>query len=123
LTSYSTNLVASIQVARSEAIKRNTVVTLCASTDGAACADDWGNGWIVLSGASVLQREQALPSGWRVTEKDGIGSLTFQPTGVGVTQAEFTFCRATPAGSQERVLTVSATGTASVRKTTTGTCS
>ena len=38
LSAAANNLLASIQLARSEAIKRNLPVTVCASSDGATCA-------------------------------------------------------------------------------------
>ncbi len=41
-------LVGSMQLARSEAIARNTRVTLCASADGATCGNAWSNGWVVF---------------------------------------------------------------------------
>ena len=40
-----------IFLARSEAIKRNSVVVLCSSTDGAHCdgsPNSWANGWLVF---------------------------------------------------------------------------
>ena len=41
---------ASIIYARSEAIKRNQIVAMCASTDGTGCANstNWATGWIVF---------------------------------------------------------------------------
>ena len=42
LTSYANNFVASATLARSEAIKRNTVVTLCRSVNGTGCASSGG---------------------------------------------------------------------------------
>ena len=44
-------LIASINMARSEAIKRNLSVTLCRSADGASCAGagGWEQGWIVYA--------------------------------------------------------------------------
>ena len=41
---------ASIIYARSEAIKRNQLVAMCASTDGTGCANstNWATGWIVF---------------------------------------------------------------------------
>lgn len=43
-------LVSSMHLARSEAIKRGgTTISLCPSADGAACADaDWDGGWILF---------------------------------------------------------------------------
>ena len=39
---------ATLSLARSEAIKRNNNVTMCRSNDGATCAGNWENGWIVF---------------------------------------------------------------------------
>ncbi len=125
LRSYANSFVGNAYLARAEAIKSNAPVTLCVSTDGTSCATGgWEQGWIVLSGTTVVQRQQAVTSGYKITESAGLTSLTFQPTGIGATQAELTICRATPeAGSQERVVNISATGRPSVSKTETGTCS
>lgn len=38
-----------VYFARSEAIKRNTVVTICKSGDATQCGGDWTNGWIVFA--------------------------------------------------------------------------
>lgn len=124
LRSYANALVSNVYLARSEAIKANAPVTLCVSTNGTSCAaGGWEQGWIVLSGTTVVQRQQALTTGYKITDSIGLSSLTFQSTGIGSTQAALTICRATPeVGSQERVVTISATGRPSVSKTTAGTC-
>jgi type IV fimbrial biogenesis protein FimT len=139
LGAYANDIVASTLLARSEAIKRNVIVTVCTSGDGATCAGSgsWEQGWIVACKTSdnincdpaggnwlVFQRQQALASGIKITEAAAKIALDFQPTGVGSTQAALTVCRSMPtAGNQERVVTISATGRASVTKTTTGICS
>jgi type IV fimbrial biogenesis protein FimT len=132
LGSYANNLLASTMLARSEAIKRNVVVELCTSTNGTDCATSggWEQGWIVRDTVSgtALQRQQAVAAGFLVSALDPsnnvIRTLTFQPTGVGATQATVTVCRATPSvGSQERVVSISPTGRASSAKTTAGACS
>jgi len=94
------------------------------SSDGANCGTDgWQQGWIVLSGTTVIYSRPQAPRGFVITASSGATSLSFQPTGVGATAAIFTICRATPsAGSQERVVTIDASGRASVKRTTTGTC-
>lgn len=124
LRSYANTLASNAFLARGEAIKSNATVTICVSTNGTSCATGgWEQGWIVLSGTTVVQRQQAIGSGYKISESNGLTSLTFQPTGIGATQATLTICRATPqAGSQERVVTISATGRPSVSKTATGTC-
>ena len=46
-------LVASLNFARSEAIKRGGVVSVCASSSGTDCAADaWSDGWIVFVDAN-----------------------------------------------------------------------
>lgn len=127
LSSNANRLVASTAMARSEAIKRNAVTTLCVSTDAATCAGTggWEKGWVILSGTTVLHYEQPAPNGFKITEAGSIHTISFQSTGVGSTQATFTVCRATPTvGSQEREVRVTATGRTSVKRPPTpGTCS
>ncbi|MHB1054096.1 MAG: GspH/FimT family pseudopilin [Thiobacillus sp.] len=126
LGAYANNLAASAHLARSEAIKRNAVVTLCVSSNGTSCASGgWEQGWIVRAAdGTVVQRQQALPAGFKATETGGATSIGFQPSGVGAAAATLTVCRATPtAGGQERVVTISPTGRPNVTKTTTGSCS
>ncbi|WP_431273544.1 GspH/FimT family pseudopilin [Variovorax ureilyticus] len=125
LNAYATSLVAANQLARSEAIKRNASVTLCASADGSTCATDghWEAGWIVLSGTTVLRQQPAAASGYLMREAGGASSLNYDATGLGATQASINICRATPtAGSQERVVKISATGRTSITSTTLGAC-
>jgi type IV fimbrial biogenesis protein FimT len=125
LTSYSTDLVAGSQVARSEAIKRNTQVTLCVSSNGTSCATtgQWETGWIVISaGGAVIQKQPATASGYQIRDGAGLSALAFEATGVGATAGNFTICRAAPVGSQERVVKVSATGRTSITRTSTGIC-
>src|SRR5215472_6004423 len=84
LRSVANSLVGAAQLARSEAIKRDAVVTLCVSADGATCgAGNWSQGWIVTAGAVPLQSVQSAPTGFRVTPAGGAVALTFQPSGVG----------------------------------------
>jgi len=124
LRAIANGMVAATQVARSEAIKRNATVTLCVSSDGATCGTgNWQQGWIVISGTTVLHSEPATPSGYRVTPSAGSVALTFDATGLGATPDTFIVCRQTPrAGAQERVVTLTAAGRASVKTTTTGAC-
>ena len=125
LNSYSTDLVAGSQVARSEAIKRNAQVTLCVSTNGTSCATTglWETGWIVISADGVvIQKQPATASGYQIRDSGGLSALAFEATGVGATAANFTICRSSPLGSQERVVKVSATGRSSITRTSAGVC-
>jgi len=133
LRSAANDFIATANFARSEAIKRGTPVTMCVSTDGSTCiAGGWEQGWIVLGSTTVgttvvttvLQHEAAAPNGFKMTEAGGVASLSFQAIGVGSTAAAVTVCRATPSvGTQERVVTLDATGHAWVQITTKGICS
>lgn len=125
LSASANDLLASVQLARSEAIKRNVAVTLCASADGATCAASggWEQGWVVLTAGAVIQAQQALPADYLVTQTGGTAPLNFQPIGIGATAATFTVCRNDPDGNQERVVTVRAAGAAYVTRTTVGSCS
>ncbi len=125
LRSSANDFVASANFARSEAIKRGNAVTVCVSTNGSSCGSGgWEQGWIVLSGTTVLQRQFAAPGGFKISATGGVASLGFQPIGVGATPATLTVCRSTPtSGSQERVVTLDAVGRAWVKTTTRGACS
>jgi type IV fimbrial biogenesis protein FimT len=120
LSSLANDLVASTQIARSEAIKRNAEVVVCASTDGATCDDpavgDWQVGWIVQvdDSGEVIQRIAPLPEDFHAFQAGAPTAITFPPTVVGVTTASFTFCRTAPVGKQERVVTIKTSGTANV---------
>jgi type IV fimbrial biogenesis protein FimT len=115
LNAIANNFVASAQLARSEAIKRNMPVTLCASDDGAACGGTWTQGWIILAGDDVLQAHGAVSTGFQLSGM--VTTIQFQPSGVGATAATLTACRYAPeVGSQSRIITLSATGRPGVEK-------
>lgn len=64
ITTQTNDLVTALNIARSEAIKRNGAVTVCSST-GTACGGGWANGWLVMVGTTgapgqVLSIHEAL---------------------------------------------------------------
>ena len=137
LTSYSNNLVASVNLARNEALKRNAAITLRVSTNGTSCAvsGGWEQGWIVACPTSdsifcdpsgpnllVLHRQQGTSSDFRISEASSMRAMVFFPTGTGATQASFTVCRAAPLDQRQRQINVSGTGRANVTKTSSPTC-
>jgi type IV fimbrial biogenesis protein FimT len=123
LNGFANSLSAAAQVARSEAVKRNATITVCASSDGETCDDPggWEYGWIVVDQATdvVIQAHEPLPTEFKIS---GMQQLDFPGTVVGATTASLTVCRADPVGSEERVVTISGTGAAYVTITNTGTC-
>lgn len=49
MTGQVNQLFSLVYLARSEAIKRNNVVTICKSADGEFCSGNWSDGWVVFS--------------------------------------------------------------------------
>jgi type IV fimbrial biogenesis protein FimT len=127
LSSIANTFVSSAQLARSEAIKRNTRVNLCASSDGSTCTGAWVNGWIVVAAdGTLLSSQAAVPGGYVLSELNGVTTISFSPTGVGVTPNNFdglTICRSLPTpGNMERVVHINMIGRTYVEKTTAGSC-
>jgi len=121
LSGFANDIVASTQLARSEAVKRNVAVTMCASSGGVTCdnPDGWEAGWIVLADAggsnqALVQRRQALPPEFRMVQTGGVASVLFPPTVVAGNEVTLMVCRAEPEGSQERVVTITAARNARV---------
>lgn len=146
LAAYANNFVASAQLARSEAIKRNGTVVICRSADGLSCATGggWSQGWIVFadtgpvdpthrgngvldSDETLIQYQQALSPDYHLTGNaysvDFLATGGAQITGGGG-PVTLSLCRATPTpGRQERTLRISTTGRTSVESTANGSCS
>lgn len=133
LASYANTFVASAQLARSEAIKRNATVVMCRSADGVSCATagTWQQGWILwadtdndatVDADEIIQKQQAISSDYHFT--GGAYSVNFLGTGlVSGGPVTLSLCRAIPEpGRQERSLQLWPTGRISIAKTTTGIC-
>lgn len=122
LVSQANELVAVMQGARSEAIRRNTRVYLCSSSDGATCAssDTW-TGWLMFAdrdgnatpAAAEILQAGVVKNGLRVTSAAGItnGLLHFRADGLArgnantLLASSISVCKATtrPAENVRRV--------------------
>jgi len=124
IRSLSAELSAHSYLARSEAIKRNRVVRLCASSDAATCDNAaWSSGWIVLVDGDVIERRGALPTGFTIVGGGNVKSVMYRATGYGASGATLTVCRNAPqAGAEERVVTIDSGGKAYVKRTHAGIC-
>lgn len=137
LSTIANNLTGSALLARSEAGKRNTNITLCVSTNGTSCTTGgWEQGWIVMcktanattcdsagSGSIVILHQKAAPNGFKVTEASSANTVIFDSTGTNSTSATMKVCRSLPnVGQQERQVSINASGRAAISKTATGTC-
>lgn len=111
LRAASEGLKLSVGLARTEAVTRGGLVTLCrANTAGTACDNnnDWSHGWLVLpNGGDPVRVWDSLPSGYTLTVSGATQSIVFGPEGTvqGETPYEFTL-----SGSEKRCFSVNAIG-------------
>jgi len=104
----------SLYAARSEAIKQDVSVQVCASVNGLTCsgAATWEQGWIVLStapGATPVQVSGAQPTGTTVRSTTGVSQVTFLPTGLANVGTGFKLCDAR-GPTQARYVQLNVTG-------------
>jgi type IV fimbrial biogenesis protein FimT len=100
LLTEQTQLVMSLDYARSEAIKEDSSVSVCASSNGTTCSGvaNWSAGWLVVSSANPgqpLQVAPALAANNTLTEANGQAQVTFDATGLAstlVVPAQFKLC-------------------------------
>lgn len=129
LTSYTNNFVASAQLARSEAIKRNSRMTICKSANGTSCTTTggWQQGWIVFTDAAnyaekdpgevVVYKEGALPTGFLLTGNINVNNyVSFVPSGETVQWGTLTFCSQLGSSGPAREVIINSTGRLRVKK-------
>lgn len=100
-------MVASLQYARTEAVTRNSNVSLCPSSDGASCSgSDWAVGWIVFTdtnpppggngvvdaGDTVLRHVEALNRIDFVSDGGIANAVTYRRNGRSTATGNFTLC-------------------------------
>jgi type IV fimbrial biogenesis protein FimT len=83
--SQADSLISSLQYARSEAVKEDANVEVCASADGATCsnANNWATGWIVETTVAPITVLQVIP------QLTGNNTLTGTFNGAAVSQVVF----------------------------------
>lgn len=74
------DLVAALQFARSEAVRRGENVTVCSSNDQSTCSGAWSNGWVVRNAAGPIRVWPALRAGANVVPT-AAGTIVFVPMG------------------------------------------
>jgi type IV fimbrial biogenesis protein FimT len=133
--------ISGLNLARSEAIKRNRSVVLCKSAEGESCAatGGWEQGWIVFhdvnrnglrDGAElVIRREQPLSAGLRLSGNQHVASyVSYAPTGVatlvgGAFQAgTLTLCRRSAERGEARQIIINSGGRPRVQKASVDIC-
>lgn len=133
LTAATNDLLFSMHLARSEAIKRSSRVALCKTADGVACSarGGWEQGWIVFhdanqngerdAGEAVIQRIQPAGGGLRLTGNSPVArhvsyvaTGSTRTTGGGFQAGTLTVCSA--GAGEARQIVLSAVGRPRVQK-------
>lgn len=128
----SNELMTALNMARAEAVRRGSRISICPSSNGTACSGSggaWASGWIVFTDSAssdtaatatvhvVLSRHGALPSGAVVTSGptfvrfSGLGTA---PRGV----ASFSIKVSPCSGSNARAIQISASGRVAMAQAT-----
>lgn len=125
LSTQTNRLVSSLQLARSEALKLRTPVSVCRSTDGATCAGAgvWESGWLVfvdtngngdVDGEQIILNSSGLGSGntLRAAAAPFNDFVNYQPSGLqSAVAGNFRLCNGNnPDVNQGRQISVSTTG-------------
>jgi type IV fimbrial biogenesis protein FimT len=107
--------------ARSEAIKRNSVVSICRSNDGKSCANkaaNWNGGWIVFENLDGDQPADTDPGEPILARHAGVGgsftsnrvSFSFRPYDQGDVNGTLVYCAAKDDLKNARAIIISHTG-------------
>jgi len=129
LASATNELVSSLHLARSEAIKRNSRTVICTSATGTSCvaSGGWHQGWLVFhdvnnnavrdAGEGVILTRSAMPDGLRLTGNSHVSAyISYTPTGAtrtisGLWQVgTLTVCNDSDASKAARLVIISSTG-------------
>jgi type IV fimbrial biogenesis protein FimT len=115
-------LIGALNLARSEAAKRNINVSVCTSNDGATCAQGigWNDGWIVFEdgntqgtvdgGDTVLRVFGKLSQANQISPSAALANfITYKPDGFSTAQGHFILCDDSGTASA-RDISVSRTG-------------
>ena len=138
LSTQANSLVSSMQLARSEALKLRTTISICRTTDGASCVGTngaWDSGWLVFvddnqngaadatdgngdtdAGERVLLAQGPLSSGNTLRGVNAVNNfVSYLPSGLSSTNGNFRLCDGrAPDADKGRQITVGTTGRVSV---------
>ena len=121
VTAAQNDLVTALNMARSEALRRNRPVSVCASTDGATCgtATQWGSGWIAFTDtgtAGTVDGTDAVLQVWQPGDANinfssgGATYAQYQPTGLSTAAVTIDIAWTGCAGQRKRRISVAASG-------------
>lgn len=80
---HTNDLITAMNLGRSEATRRASLIELCASSDGATCSNstDWSTGWIVRTPAGEVLRTWPARSGGAGVLTANVSRFQFQARG------------------------------------------
>jgi len=118
LVTSTNDFISTINLARSESIRRAATVTICGTEDGAACdADAWSTGWIVFAdtnsdgdrdvGEPLLRVHEGLGNGYTLSPDDAFAtSVSYGADGSADDTGVFAVCHdGEVAGARAIILT------------------
>ena len=111
MSTQANDLISSLNLARSEAIRRGTSIKVCSSNDQASCGGSWEDGWIVITAddADLIKVYGALKGASTLTASEA--DITYTSSGfLSGAQITFTLCDSEETGELGRQVVVSATG-------------
>ena len=123
ITGQVNEMVTAFNLARIEAIRRGSPVSVCASSDRASCsgANDWASGWIVFADANstgnptvseLIRAWDQLPGNPAVSEVGGASFVRYLSNGTTGVLVPFTFSHTIPdcTGMQQRTIGITSAG-------------
>lgn len=121
LQGHASDVSAALQMARSEAVRRNAAVSVCGSSNGAACDGNWANMLTVVTSTNEVL--QVTPIRAPVQMNSTQNSITYRANGF-TNAASLTMCIPTTSPKQnKRILSITAAGKVSTAKADgSGTC-
>ncbi|ABE44791.1 methylation [Polaromonas sp. JS666] len=141
LTSQANAYLSALHLTRSEAIKRNSRMTVCKSADGLSCTEGggWQQGWIVFHDPNhnaakddtevMVHQSPALPASFQLVGNSNVATyVSFDATGgtrlvSGAFQAgTLTLCRQSALNGEARQIVINSAGRPRVQKVVVATC-
>ena len=136
ITAQTNEFLSSLALARSEALKRVSPVTVCRSANGTTCANSggWEQGWIVFNDKDkdaqvdstnepILKYVTTLPGGNTLRGSTNVARhITFVSSGSAVQLGTLALCDERGAGEHARSINVSITGRSRVESTAPVSC-
>lgn len=107
LSSITTEFMGTINLARSEAIKRGLPAVICHSSNGSTCGGSWSDGWIIFvdadadgvkdAGETLVRVYGPMASGYTANAADAGGTavtqVSYARNGTTANTGTFVFCK------------------------------